>query len=380
MSVADADRSFDAIAVGGGLAGAVFATVLAERGARVLLLERTREPTLKVCGDFLSAEAIGLLDGVGIDTGAMGATSVERASFVSGARAAEVTLPFTAAGLSRLILDEALLLRAAEAGAIIERGVTVGGLAPDGDGHVVVEAGGRRFRAPAVALATGKHNLRGWPRDQGSVTAFKMQFELGAAARADLAGRVRMVLFDGGYLGACLVEGDRATLCWQLDRAALSRFGADWRGQLDGIAAGSNLLGDLLLGAVPLSGRPAAVAGLPFGYLRSGGIARGVYPIGDQLAVIPPFTGDGTSIALASGIQAAQAVADGIPAMAFQHAFIRGLRRQFFVARSVAAVFRSARLRQVAVGALDMLPAAGSMIARGTRLGGESAARLTSRV
>jgi 2-polyprenyl-6-methoxyphenol hydroxylase-like FAD-dependent oxidoreductase len=49
-------REFDAIAIGGGLAGTAFALELARQGLRVAIVERTATPTLKVCGDFLSRE------------------------------------------------------------------------------------------------------------------------------------------------------------------------------------------------------------------------------------------------------------------------------------------------------------------------------------
>lgn len=48
---------FDAIAIGGGLAGAAFAIELARNVRRVAIVERTAAPTLNVCGDFLSREA-----------------------------------------------------------------------------------------------------------------------------------------------------------------------------------------------------------------------------------------------------------------------------------------------------------------------------------
>ena len=156
MSAGEGTR-FDAIVIGGGLAGAAFALELARNGVRVLVLERTREATLKVCGDFLSAEAIELLAYLGLDVAALGASPVERLTLATGNRAAHAGLPFRAAGLSRLVLDETLLRLAEEAGAVVERGVGVTGLIPAPAG-VVVEAGGKSYAAAAVCLATGKHN------------------------------------------------------------------------------------------------------------------------------------------------------------------------------------------------------------------------------
>src|SRR6202035_869650 len=52
---------FDLAIIGGGPAGCAAAIVSASGGARVLLLERTRFPRHKVCGEFVSAESLGLL-------------------------------------------------------------------------------------------------------------------------------------------------------------------------------------------------------------------------------------------------------------------------------------------------------------------------------
>ncbi|MEJ0013620.1 MAG: hypothetical protein WDM94_13570 [Bauldia sp.] len=52
------------------------------------MLERSRAAHLKVCGDFLSAEALDLLDYLGIDTAALGATRVGRLTLATGGKAA----------------------------------------------------------------------------------------------------------------------------------------------------------------------------------------------------------------------------------------------------------------------------------------------------
>jgi flavin-dependent dehydrogenase len=366
---------FDAIAVGGGLAGSAFALEMARRGARVLVLERTREPTLKVCGDFLSGEALSLLRDLGFDAAAAGASPVGTLTLASGNSAAHARLPFQAAGLSRFALDEALLRLAEGAGATVERGIGVTRLAAD-PGGIRIEAGGRQFATPAACLSTGKHNLRGWPRDPGAVTAFKMQFALSPAATTALRGRVQLVLFDGGYAGASLVEGDVATICWQLGSAGLKRLGSDWRAQLDAVSAASVVMGDLLAGARPATARPAAIAGLPFGYRRRHAVGPAVYAAGDQLAVIPAFTGDGTSIALASGVGAARALLSGTPAEAFQARFTHALRHQFVLAKAVSAVFSASLMQRAAVGAMSILPRLAPALARATRLRGALASEV----
>ena len=83
----------DAIAVGGGLAGAAFALELARNGARVVLVERSRLPALKVCGDFLSGEAIGLLAYLGLEVDRLGARGLGMLRLTCGRATAEVALP-----------------------------------------------------------------------------------------------------------------------------------------------------------------------------------------------------------------------------------------------------------------------------------------------
>jgi len=360
---------FDAIAVGGGLAGAAFALELARRGARVAVIERTGGPSLKVCGDFLSREAQELLGYLGLDTAALGAANVKALRLVTGERRATGSLPFAACGLSRLRLDEALLGKAQAAGAQLIRGEAATALEPVGE-TVRVRVGARTISARYAALATGKHNLRGLPRGPGTMTAMKIQLELTAAAAAALDGLVQLVSYRGGYIGACNVEDGAATICWLLDERALQTLGPDWRVHLGHIARQSSAIGDLLEGARYLSQRPAAVSAIPYGYVRRGVIAPNVFPLGDQLCVIPSFTGDGTSLALSSGLEAARTVLAGRGAAAFQADYLGRIRAQFLWARAVERTFRYAPARSFGVGAVALAPGIVGLIANLTRVRG----------
>lgn len=362
-------REFDAIAIGGGLAGAAFALELARQGLRVAIVERTATPTLKVCGDFLSREAQELLTYLGIDVSQLGATHISTLRLASGAQSATAELPFAAAGLSRLLLDETLLDRAQAAGAEIIRGYGATAVVR-GANEVRVSAGDLLLRGRSAALATGKHNLRGFPRGPGSSTAYKIQLSLAPAVARDLRDVVQLASYRGGYIGACSVEEGSATICWLMDRSAMREVGPDWRTHLAWIARQSANAGDLLSGARFVSERPAAVSAIPYGYMRTAAIAPDIFALGDQLCVIPSFTGDGTSLALSSGVAAAQAVLAGRSAGEFQRSFLQRVRRQFFWAKAVEATFKSAPLRALGVGAVAALPSLAGLAASLTRLKG----------
>jgi menaquinone-9 beta-reductase len=357
------------IAVGGGLAGAAFALELARNGAPVLLLESTRAAHHKVCGEFLSAEAQALLSYLELDLEALGATKVSTLRLANGRDCAEAPLPFRGAGLSRYRLDQALLEAAESKGARIERGVTVTQIEP-GCGTVSVKAGSQVLEGRAAALATGKHNLRQYPRSASDMVGFKLQLHVTPDSLRRLEDVVQLVTFDGGYIGACIVEDRLVTLCWVLHSAVLQRIGTSWPEQAAYFAQQSEVLAALLHDARPQWDKPVAVAGIPYGYLRRDPIAPNLFPLGDQLAVIPSFTGDGMSIALQSGITAAQAVLAGETAAQFQKRFVGRLRPQFRWAGLVNVLFDTPRLHGFSIKLATALPSLVTWLAQSTRLRG----------
>jgi flavin-dependent dehydrogenase len=356
------------VTVGGGLAGSAFALELARGGRRVVVLERTPSPGHKVCGEFLSGETQDLLRALGLDVWALGATRIARLRLVSGERHAVAPLPFAAAGLSRCRLDEALLALAQRAGATVIRGVAVTGIEP-GAGGVAVQAQRRQWQAAAVGLATGKHSVRGLARGAGGMVGFKLHLEANAAAR-ELAGIVQLVFFPGGYAGACLIEDGILSVAWVMHAERVRAVGAGWAAQREHLARQSSWIGNLLAGAKPLFAKPVAVAAVPQGFLRSEAVGPLVYPLGDQLAVVPSFTGDGMAVALHSGRSAARAVLAGQAAEAWQAEIVRALRRQLLVARGVGWLLETPVTCAAAVGLAWLFPPLATMVAQATRLGG----------
>jgi flavin-dependent dehydrogenase len=158
------------------------------------------------------------------------------------------------------------------------------------------------------------------------------------------------------------------TLCWVMHSALLQRIGADWGAQAAYFAQQSPLLAELLDGAKPRWNKPVAVAAIPYGYLRREALSPAIFPVGDQIAVIPSFTGDGMSIALLSGIDAAQAVLAGMSADEFQRRMIGRLGPQFRWASMVNVLFETRRLHALTIGTARLLPHLVTWLAQSTRL------------
>lgn len=352
--------------VGGGLAGGYAAALLARDGASPIVLERATEPVDKVCGEFLSAEAQGYLREAGLALDDLGAARIDRVRVVGGKRLAQARLPFTALGISRRRLDEALLRHAETLGAEVRRGVTVKRLDADG-----VDTSDGALAAERIVLASGKHDVRGAGRESDhadwGMVGFKAYFELDPAERAALQGAVEIVMFDGGYAGLQLVEDGRANLCLLVRESHFAEVGRTWP-ELYARLMHEPHLARRFAGAQAIEAKPLAIARLPFGFLRRQSVGANVYPVGDQAAVTPSFTGDGMAIALHSARLAAQAAGDGAGADRYLAQVRADLGRPV---RLACWLQRRAEIwpgRRVTVAAFACFPPLLAQIARATRV------------
>jgi flavin-dependent dehydrogenase len=361
-------RNVDNLVIGGGPAGAMVALRLAAAGRNVVLIEKESGLHHKVCGEFLSREAVDYLRQAGIDPLELGANVISNLRLSTGNRLIAAPLPFHALSLSRRILDDALLARVEENGCQIQRGTAVETLTPDGDQWTASLGNGDSLRASNVFLATGKHDLRGLPRSAGKqsdLVGFKMHWQLASAQLRILRDCMELYLFPGGYGGLSLIEGDIANLCLVVRRSTLRRLGG-WQDLLASIHCGNRHLRQILKGAAALWQRPLAISPIPYGYLVRE--SAGVWCVGDQAAVIPSFTGDGISIALHSAALAAQMFLAGSSAADYNRILRAQLTRPMTLATSLSRAAVTAAGRAAAIAALTIAPNAMRWVAASTRI------------
>ena len=306
------------LVLGGGLAGAACALTLARGGRAVTLIERSTRPHDKVCGEFLSNQALGDISALGVDVAPLGAVPLTRARVAARGAAQDSPLPFRAASLTRRVLDEAMLSACAAVGVEVRRGVTAQGLEQDGAGWRVRLSDGR-LQAGTLVGATGKHDLRGGRRPNGlhsDLVGLKryVRAPRGPTTSVDLA------FFPGGYAGLQPVEDGRTNVCLVVSRSRLQALGGP-DAVFDHLRAACPHADDLLAGSVLADGPPLAIGRVPYGYVR--GRSDGAYHVGDQAAVIPSFCGEGMGLALRSGRMAAAAILAGEAPDAYQRRFAR---------------------------------------------------------
>jgi flavin-dependent dehydrogenase len=361
--------SADVVIIGGGPAGSAAAIELAKAGRDVLLLEREPRPKHKVCGEFLSHEALRSLKALDVDASRLGAVSINSVRLADAKRTTRANLPFVAQSLSRCLLDEALLDRAASAGTNVMRGTRVLDVQRNGQRwHVDVDDVGR-IEASEVFVATGKYDLPGQPRPAGrqqNFLGFKLHFRLAASQISALAEYIELMLFRGGYAGLSCIENGIANLGWIVHRDELKRAGGVDR-VLAAMQQECPLLAERLRGAEPLLSKPLAISPVPYGYVRRP-TDDGLWWLGDQAAVIPSFTGDGMSIALHSGRLAAAMYLRGKDAKHYQQTLADQLQRQVAIATSLSRGLVWPPTRALMLSATRLWPGSLTLAARMTRI------------
>ncbi|GEM_PF-42672 len=328
------DTIYDAIVVGLGPGGSSAARALAEKGLRVLGLDRARFPRHKPCGGCLSPKIHRVLGGEDLrpltERDIHGATLCFR-----GARAvhARSTRP-VAHMVSRIRFDAHLVARAREAGAEIREGEAFQALMQEGD-RVAVTTGRGRYRARVVVGADGVNTAvgravglrhRGWK-------AVLIEAEVGVDARTlgDLADEVILEFGD--------VPFGYAWIFPKADHLSIGVGGMVGKiGDLNGLYR-DFLSRHRILGGIRSETRHGYT--LPV-YTQRRPLVRGnVLLVGDAGGLVDPFIGEGIYYAIRSGQIAAEvieaALGDGLVDLGpYEHAVDAEMGSEFRTAYRLA--------------------------------------------
>ncbi len=344
------DDDADVIVVGAGPSGSSAAYYLAQAGLDVLLIEKSRFPREKVCGDGLTPRAVKALVAMGVDVSEeAGWLRNKGLRVIGGGLRLELDWPelgsFPGYGLvrTRASLDEQLARRAQAAGAKLLEGTTVTGPVLDDDGRITgvetrtdhserLPGSPRTYRARVVVAADGNSS--------------RLSVAMGLRKRDDRPMGVAVRTYYSSprhkddYLESWLD-------LWDGDRL-LPGYG--W---IFGMGDGTSNVGlgmlntsksfgntdykDLLrrwLKSMPEEWgyteenrtEPVRGAALPMGFNRTPHYHRGLLLAGDAAGMVNPFNGEGIAYAMESGEILARVVAQAIarPTAAETERVLRG--------------------------------------------------------
>jgi menaquinone-9 beta-reductase len=296
---------YDLTVIGGGPAGTSAAITAARQGARVLLLERGRFPRHKVCGEFVSAESLGLLKDL-LDrrytTLLADAVHIPRARLFLDGRVLQTAVDPAAASIARLDLDAALWRSAENAGVDARQQVTVQSTAGSGPFHIVTTHG--EFETRALVNASGRWSSLNLPAADSGARREKWLGVKAHFAEPCPEFSVDLYFFDGGYCGVQPVTlTSQNSSVGRVNASAMVR--ADVARSLPEVFSQHSALRDRSR-SWTLASEPVSTSPLIF---RDPQPERdGVLMTGDAAGFVDPFVGDGISLALRSGSLAADSL------------------------------------------------------------------------
>ena len=373
---------FDAAVIGSGPAGATAARLLAQAGWSVALIERTGFPRRKVCGEFISAATMPVLEACGVtaDFLARAGPPVRKVAAYAGRTMVEAPLPHATGwgrALGREYLDLLLRDAAIAAGAILFQPAEVTALSRQVDGHLLTlrRAGAAaEIGARIVIVACGSWSTKGpfvvnAPPRPSDLFAFKAHFC--GAALAD--GVMPLLAFPGGYGGMVHSDGGRVSLSCCMRRDALGRARERHAGR-----AGEAVIRHIVASTegVRRALQGASVLGpiLATGPIRPGIRTRygdGMFFAGNIAGEAHPIIAEGISMAIQSSWLLTQCLLAAGPAVGPRYA--RAWNRHFAARMHAAAVFAWLAMNDHSrAGAAHLIRAFPAILTWGAALSGKA--------
>ena len=347
----DIPRQLDVLIAGAGPAGSTTAALLAGAGFSVLAIDRARFPRDKPCAEYMSPEAVRILNRLGVverleEAGAVALEGMRvtacRGATAHGLFARARHRPFRPTGLSvsRWTLDHLLVEAARAAGAqILEHAALEEVLYADGGigGAVIRDGAGRRHSIHA-RLTVGADGLRSivarrmgrrthsTPRRIAFVTHVDGVQQMSSSAELHF-GRTGYVGLNQIAVGrtnvAVLVPAARATLARSRVHDFFFEALGEFAGVRERVEAGTIVKPIMVTGPFAARSRPVTV--------------RGGLLVGDAADFYDPVTGDGIYSALRGAELVAESMIPGLagpePISAEYFRTYRRLRRQAFAAK-----------------------------------------------
>ncbi|HET9478794.1 MAG TPA: NAD(P)/FAD-dependent oxidoreductase, partial [Pyrinomonadaceae bacterium] len=309
---------YDIIIAGAGPAGSSAAIHLATGGLNVLLVEQKMFPRPKLCGEFISPECRDHFEKLGVARAiaCFDPASISETVFYSS-RGYKVAVPSRwfgermALGLSRAVMDDVLLRRAAEVGVKIIEGASVVGprIYTDCVQGLRIKSASeeREYQAPVTIDATGRarillRRLNHLRQQKPKLIAFKAHFQQTRVA----SGTCEIYFYKGGYGGLSSIEAGTSNLCFLISAEQVKRCQSDPERVMREVVM-ENPRARYTLDPAQTASEWLSASWEDFGS-HGPAPAMGLLAIGDAAAFIDPFTGSGMLMAFESGELAAEVI------------------------------------------------------------------------
>ncbi len=359
--------------VGGGIGGLLTAIQLANAGISCRLFEKKRYPFHRVCGEYVSNEAVPFLESLNLFPHEFNPSRITRfqLSSVSGK---QQTLPLDPGGfgISRFSFDNFLYQQALRSGVDVSVEATVEQIAFERDAFQIhVDNSVHEF--DVLIGAFGKRSNidirmnREFIKKRSPYVGIK--YHIRGDHSADL---ISLHNFHGGYCGVSNIEKGITNLCFLVHRDILKRCGSIPKLESD-ILCKNPFLAKIYRESEFLFEKPETINEISFE--SKSPVERHVLMVGDTAGMIAPLCGNGMAMAMRASRFAAEFVSRfctdaNYSRHQLEHDYTKAWRNNFqrrlWVGRQLQKLFGAETASALAVNLAVYVPAAAEAIIRKT--------------
>ena len=358
---------YDTAIIGGGLAGLSAAIVLAQKGHKVLLLEKEAYPYHKVCGEYISLESLPFLQELGIPFNSLQLPIINKL-MVSAPNGTllQQELPLGGFGISRYKLDNLLKDIAIEKGVHLLQKTKVNDVQFNNETFEINTSQQLYYSKTCCGAFGKKANLDVlWNRPFSSIKARKLNQYMGVKYHIKVDFPIDTIAlhnFENGYCGISKIEDDRYCLCYLTHVSNLNNNQHNIA-QMEAVVLKANQhLRKILNNATILYEKPISIAQISFS--KKSLVEQHVLLLGDAAGLITPLCGNGMSMALHSAKIASgythQFLLGAITRDQMEKKYVREWKNNFatrlWFGRTIQRFFGNSRTSNLFVAIMKKLP------------------------
>ena len=292
---------YDVAIVGGGLAGIALSIQMVKQGHKVILFEKEQFPFHKVCGEYISMESWDFLTSLGLNLEKLNPSLITNLEVSApNGKLLQHKLPLGGFGISRYLLDFALVEIARLKGVVVEENTKVNEIVFN-ESTFSIDSSKGNYTAKLVCGCYGKRSNIDikWKRPFAIARKNKLNNYIGIKYHIKIdfpADTIALHNFSGGYSGIAKVEGNKYNLCYLTTAANLQLSGGNIREMEQSILSQNPYLKKIFTECEMLYKEPLTISQISFD--KKSQVEDHVLMIGDAAGMITPLCGNGMSMAL----------------------------------------------------------------------------------
>lgn len=294
---------FDAVIIGGGLAGLALSIQLAKVGFTVALFEKEQYPFHKVCGEYISMESWSFIESLGLPLAEMQLPIIQKLLVTApGGNLLQQTLPLGGFGISRYTLDNQLKNIAEQNGVKVLENCKVDEVI-FGKDLFTITSGTNQYNCKVCCGSFGKRSNLDvkWGRDFINKKNNKLNNYIGVKyhIKTKMAtDQIALHNFKDGYCGISAIEEGKYCLCYLTNAANLKANNNSIAAMEKNVLYKNKYLKNIFESSEFLYHSPVTISQISFS--KKSQVQNHLLMIGDAAGLITPLCGNGMSMALHS--------------------------------------------------------------------------------